>query len=88
VAHAQAITTRDIWTEECDEIWKNHLKEMKKKDAVIHNLEDRMTGLAQGSTRRGTNTKSKSMLKRFSTSFGCIGVMSAEKSCGQGLRLT
>jgi len=52
VAHARAITTRDIWTEECDEIWKNHLKEMKKKDAVIHNLEDRIWALTRKSDEK------------------------------------
>ena len=47
VAHSQAVTTRDIWTDECSDLWKNHLKEMKKKDAVIHKLEDRIWDLTR-----------------------------------------
>ena len=47
VAHSQAVTTRDIWIDECSDLWENHLKEMKKKDAVIHKLEDRIWDLTR-----------------------------------------
>ena len=54
VAHSQAVTTRDIWTDECSDLWKNHLKEMKKKDAVIHKLEDRIWDLTRRNDEKVT----------------------------------
>lgn len=52
LAHSQAITVRDIWTDQCNDIWKNHLKEMKKKDTIIHNLQDRIWTLTQKNDKK------------------------------------
>lgn len=41
-AHAQAVTVRKIWTDECDRIWQEHLSEMARKDEKIRKLEDRL----------------------------------------------
>ena len=54
IAHAQITKTRDIWTQECDELWDNHLKEIKKKDERIHKLEDKIWNLIQKSDEKIT----------------------------------
>ncbi len=41
-AHAQAVTVREIWTDECDRLWQGHLSEMAKKDEKIRRLEDKI----------------------------------------------
>ena len=40
-AHAQAVTVRKIWTEECGRIWEQHLSEVAKKNAEIRRLEEK-----------------------------------------------
>lgn len=56
IAHAQAITTRNMWTDECEEIWNKHLKEIKKKDALIHKLEDKIWNLMRKSDEKLAKT--------------------------------
>ena len=41
-AHSHAVTIRDIWTEECEKVWRDHLYEMSKKDETIRQLEDKI----------------------------------------------
>lgn len=41
-AHAQAVTVREIWTDECDRIWQEHLSKMGQKDEKIRRLEDKI----------------------------------------------
>ncbi len=41
-AHAQAVAVREIWTDECDRVWQEHLSEMAKKDEKIRRLEDKV----------------------------------------------
>jgi len=41
-AHKQIVTVRQIWTEECDKIWREHVAEITKKDEIIRKLEERI----------------------------------------------
>lgn len=41
-SHAQAVTVRNIWTDECDRLWQDHLAEMSQKDEKIRRLEDKV----------------------------------------------
>ena len=41
-AHSHAVTIRDIWTEECERVWNEHLSEISKKNETIRQLEDRI----------------------------------------------
>lgn len=38
VAHAQAVTVRNIWTDECDRLWQEDLTEISAKDEKIRRL--------------------------------------------------
>ena len=40
-AHAQAIHVRDIWTDECYDLWQKHLEETGKKEETIRRLEEK-----------------------------------------------
>ena len=37
---SHAITIRDIWTDECEKVWNEHLSEISKKNETIRRLED------------------------------------------------
>ena len=41
-AHKQIVTVRQIWTEECDKIWREHVAEITKKDETIRKLEEKI----------------------------------------------
>ena len=41
-AHSHAVTIRNIWMEECERVWQDHLSEMSKKDEIIRRLEDKI----------------------------------------------
>lgn len=41
-SHAQAVTARDMWMDECDRIWQEHLAEIARKDEKIRRLEDKI----------------------------------------------
>lgn len=40
--HAQVINVRNIWTDECYELFDEHRTEMRKKEEIIRNLEDKI----------------------------------------------
>ena len=39
---SHAVTIRDTWIDECNSVWKEHLKEINKKDETIRRLEDKI----------------------------------------------
>ena len=41
-AHTQTVTVRNIWTEECEKVWREHEAEIARKDAKIRQLEERV----------------------------------------------
>lgn len=53
-AHAQAVTVRKIWTDECDRIWQEHLSEIARKDEKIRRLEDKIWDIQGKSDERVT----------------------------------
>lgn len=46
-ARIQAVKVRDIWTDECYEVWQDHQKEAGRKDERIYSLEDKVMELQQ-----------------------------------------
>ena len=40
--HAQVTNVRNIWTEECYEVFDEYRAEMRKKEEIIRNLEDKI----------------------------------------------
>ena len=41
-AHAQAVSVRKIWTDECDMVWHEHTVEIAKKNEEIRRLEEKI----------------------------------------------
>ena len=41
-AHAQAVSVRDLWFDECEEIWKKYEAEIEKKEREIKKLEEKI----------------------------------------------
>lgn len=48
-AHAQAVTVRQIWMEECDRVWQEHVAETANKDERIRRLEEKIWELQRKS---------------------------------------
>lgn len=59
-AHAQAVTVRNMWTDECDNLWQEHLSEMSRKEEKIRQLEDRIWEI-----QRESEEKTASLTLRY-----------------------
>ena len=46
-SHAETVNVRNMWLDECDEVWHEHVAEIAGKDATIRRLEEKIWELQQ-----------------------------------------
>lgn len=51
-ANAQAVAVRNMWTDECDNIWREYLMEIFRKEEKIRQLEDRIWDIQRESEEK------------------------------------